>query len=137
MNPTKSFFLIGFLISTAFQVEFKAACYSPGEFFNQTIVEMDMKLLKELGIERILTYNTGDEMWKVPAIASKNGIETWIGCWVSDDKQKNEEEIQRALKVATSKSIPIIVGNEYIFSAENKTAATGKGRKELTFVASF
>ena len=55
----------------------------------------------------------------IPEIAHKKGLKTIVGAWISDDKERNEKEIQSLIKLAKAGLVDIAaVGNEVLHRNE-------------------
>ena len=68
----------------------------------------------------IRTYGVSDGLDRIPAIATRYGIDVNLGAWMSPDEEKNKEELARAVEVARSNPNvkKLIVGNETILRAD-------------------
>lgn len=64
----------------------------------------------------VRTYSLDALFDKIPEIAAKHKLNVTLGGWISDDLQKNEEEIARLIKTANANNnvVRVIVGNEAI-----------------------
>ncbi len=83
-------------------------------------VESDLALLADKTYA-IRTYTVEGVMAKVPALARKYGINVALGAWLQKDPVKNEEEIQRLIKVTRGNYknvVRIIVGNETLLRGD-------------------
>jgi cellulose synthase/poly-beta-1,6-N-acetylglucosamine synthase-like glycosyltransferase/exo-beta-1,3-glucanase (GH17 family) len=78
--------------------------------------------LKELATRtraiRLYSSTEGSEL--VPPIAAEFGLKVTVGAWIDDRIERNEREIEEAIKLARSNSnvIAIVVGNETIYRGE-------------------
>jgi cellulose synthase/poly-beta-1,6-N-acetylglucosamine synthase-like glycosyltransferase/exo-beta-1,3-glucanase (GH17 family) len=67
---------------------------------------------------RLYSSTEGNEL--VPPIANEFGLKVTVGAWISDNKERNEAEINAMIRLARRNSnvIGIVVGNETIFRGE-------------------
>ena len=66
---------------------------------------------------RSFSCTEGNEL--IPEIAHSKGLKTVVGAWISDDKVKNEKEIQSLIKLAEAGLVDIAaVGNEVLHREE-------------------
>jgi GPH family glycoside/pentoside/hexuronide:cation symporter len=62
---------------------------------------------------RSFSCTEGNEL--IPKIAHEKGLKTMVGAWISDDKQRNEKEIETLIYLAKSGHVDIAaVGNEVL-----------------------
>jgi GPH family glycoside/pentoside/hexuronide:cation symporter len=66
---------------------------------------------------RSFSCTEGNEL--IPEIAHQKGIKTLVGAWISDDKDRNEKEIQSLITLAKAGLVDIVaVGNEVLHRGE-------------------
>jgi GPH family glycoside/pentoside/hexuronide:cation symporter len=66
---------------------------------------------------RSFSCTEGNEL--IPEIANKKGLKTLVGAWISDDKERNEKEIQSLIALAKAGLVNIAaVGNEVLHREE-------------------
>ena len=66
---------------------------------------------------RSFSCTEGNEL--IPEIAHKKGVKTLVGAWISNDRERNEKEIQSLIKLAKAGLVDIAaVGNEVLHRAE-------------------
>ena len=66
---------------------------------------------------RSFSCTDGNEL--IPEIAKQKGLKTMVGIWISDDRERNEREIQAFLKLAKKGLVDIAaVGNEVLHREE-------------------
>lgn len=66
---------------------------------------------------RTFSCTEGNEL--TPEIAKQKGIKTLVGAWISNDKEKNEKEIQALIALANAGLVDIAaVGNEVLHRGE-------------------
>ena len=100
----------------------RGIAYSPSRLFTERQskrvpadrIDRDLAQLSKL-TGRIRTYTVDGGMDKVPEIARRYGMTVSMGIWISADLDKNEEEIDLAIRTALANRRTIdrvIVGNE-------------------------
>jgi GPH family glycoside/pentoside/hexuronide:cation symporter len=66
---------------------------------------------------RSFSCTKGNEL--IPEIACQKGLKTLVGAWISDDKERNEKEIQTLISLANAGLVNIAaVGNEVLHRGE-------------------
>ncbi|NNC36516.1 MAG: glycosyl hydrolase [Hyphomonadaceae bacterium] len=66
---------------------------------------------------RTFSCSTGND--KIPAIAKQSGLKTMVGAWIDDDMDKNEKELNNALKIVQQGNVDILaIGNEVLLRDE-------------------
>ncbi|WP_297085490.1 glycosyl hydrolase family 17 protein [uncultured Draconibacterium sp.] len=66
---------------------------------------------------RTFSCTEGNEL--IPAIAKAYGLKTMVGAWLSDDKEKNEEEIEALIALVKAGHADLVaVGNEVLYREE-------------------
>ena len=66
---------------------------------------------------RSFSCKEGNEL--IPGIAKENGLQTMVGVWLDDDREKNEVEIANAIAVANAGHADILaVGNEVLLRGD-------------------
>ena len=67
----------------------------------------------------IRTFACSEGLEKIPRIARDAGLQTMVGVWLDEDRQRNEEELAAAIDVAKSGHADILaVGNEVLLRGE-------------------
>lgn len=67
----------------------------------------------------IRTFSCLDGNERIPGIAKSKGLKTLVGAWISDDKERNEREIESLIKLAEAGFVDIAaVGNEVLHRNE-------------------
>lgn len=82
-------------------------------------VRADLKKLSTLTrAVRLYSSTEGNEL--VPPIAAEFGIKVTVGAWIDKDSNRNNREIEAAIKLAkyNSNVIGVVVGNETVFRGE-------------------
>lgn len=100
-------------------------CFSPyaeGQEVGDTLTETQIR--KRIDIiathtkwVRSFSCTEGNEL--IPAIAHEKGLKTLVGAWISNDKERNEREIQKLIHLAKAGVVDIAaVGNEVLHRNE-------------------
>ena len=87
----------------------------PGDELSLEQVQRRMSILKP-SIEWVRSFSClqGNEL--IPVVAREMGIKTLVGAWLSDDLEKNEQEIEGLIKLAKDGYVDIAaVGNEVLY----------------------
>lgn len=87
----------------------------PGDELSLEQVQRRMTILKP-SIQWVRSFSClqGNEL--VPRVAREMGIKTLVGAWLSDDLEKNEQEIEGLIKLAKEGYVDIAaVGNEVLY----------------------
>jgi len=67
----------------------------------------------------IRTFSCSDGNEDVPVIAKELGLKTLVGAWLSDDKEKNQKEIDELIKLSNQGFVDLAaVGNEVLYRKE-------------------
>ncbi len=91
---------------------------SPGSIVTVEQIRKRIDILKPY-TKWVRTFSCTDGNELIPAIAKENGLKVMVGAWLSDDKEKNEEEIQNLLKVVKAGNADLVaVGNEVLYREE-------------------
>ena len=70
---------------------------------------------------RVFSCTEGND--QIPVLAREYGFKTLVGAWLSDDKEKNAEEIERLVELARDGYVDIAaVGNEVMYREELEEA---------------
>jgi exo-beta-1,3-glucanase (GH17 family)/cellulose synthase/poly-beta-1,6-N-acetylglucosamine synthase-like glycosyltransferase len=83
-------------------------------------VDADLKLLANK-TNAIRTYSVEGVLARIPALAQKYDLNVTLGIWLDQDLEKNEKEIETAIRVAKENYrnvIRVIVGNEAILRGD-------------------
>jgi exo-beta-1,3-glucanase (GH17 family) len=90
----------------------------PGDTLNYQQVEKRLNVLKPYtGWIRTFSTTEGNEL--IAKASHKLGLKTLVGAWLSDDLEKNEEEINALIELAKAGFVNIAaVGNEVLYRKE-------------------
>jgi len=91
---------------------------SPGSILSSEQIQKRISIIKPY-TKWVRTFSCTDGNELIPVIAKENGLKTMVGAWLSDDKEKNEEEIEGLIRLAKSGQADLIaVGNEVLYREE-------------------
>jgi exo-beta-1,3-glucanase (GH17 family) len=91
---------------------------SPGSILSVEQIRRRMAIIKPF-INWVRTFSCTEGNELIPLIAKENGLKTMVGAWISDDKEKNEQEIENLIQLAKSGHADLIaVGNEVLYRQE-------------------
>ena len=100
-------------------------CFSPyveGQDTGDVLSEFQIRRRMEIIMPytqwiRSFSCTEGNEL--IPQIAHDKGLKTMVGAWISDDKSRNEKEINELVRLAKSGMVNIaVVGNEVLLRNE-------------------
>lgn len=109
----------------ALQQGMSGLCFSPylegqepGQPITEAQIRQRMEIIKPYTLWiRSFSCTEGNEL--IPKIAKEYDIKTLVGAWISDNKEKNQEEIEGLLKLAQEGLVDIAaVGNEVLYRKE-------------------
>lgn len=87
----------------------------PGDLITEAQVERRIKILKPY-TKWIRSFSCIEGNEHIPRIAKKHSLKNMVGAWLSDDKDKNEEEIAALIELGKQGYIDIAaVGNEVLY----------------------
>ena len=87
----------------------------PGDTITEIQVERRIKILKPF-TKWIRSFSCIEGNEHIPRLAHKHGLKTMVGAWLSDDDEKNEEEINTLINLAKEGCVDIAaVGNEVLY----------------------
>jgi len=87
----------------------------PGDTITEEQVERRIKILKPY-TKWIRSFSCIEGNEHIPRMAKKHGLKNIVGAWLSDDLEKNEEEIQGLISLAKEGCVDIAaVGNEVMY----------------------
>ncbi len=90
----------------------------PGDPISEEQVRRKLALLQpHTQWIRVFSCTEGNDI--IPQLARQYGFKTLIGAWLGDDKDKNEEEIERLIELARDGFVDVAaVGNEVMYREE-------------------
>lgn len=82
-------------------------------------IRADLELLSRQ-TDSIRTYSVDGNLANVPRLAEELGLRVTLGIWISQDMERNEREIAKAIELAKSSRsvVRVVVGNEALFRSE-------------------
>ncbi|WP_417660202.1 glycosyltransferase [Pseudomonas sp.] len=85
-------------------------------------ITQDLEMLAKQ-TDNIRTYSVDEALAHIPRLAEEFGLRVTLGVWISNDEERNEREIAKAIELAnTSRSVVrVLVGNEALFRREITT----------------
>ena len=87
----------------------------PGDTITEKQVERRINILKPY-VKWVRSFSCIEGNEHVPKIAKKHNLNTLVGAWLSDDLDKNEEEIEALIQLGKQGFIDIAaVGNEVLY----------------------
>ncbi len=90
----------------------------PGTQVTDSLIRERLSIISPY-VEWIRTFSCSEGNELIPAIAAESGLKSLVGIWLDDDLEKNEEEIQGAIKVAQAGHAGMLaVGNEVLLRGE-------------------
>lgn len=90
----------------------------PGDHITEAQVERRIKIIKPY-TQWVRSFSCIEGNEYVPRIAKKHGLKTMVGAWLSDDLEKNEEEIEALIALAKEGFVDIAaVGNEVMYRGD-------------------
>ncbi|MFT6755559.1 MAG: GPH family glycoside/pentoside/hexuronide:cation symporter [Urechidicola sp.] len=109
------------LFSEKLESRLHGICFSPyieGQVAGDILTEA--QILKRMEViapyiksVRSFSCTEGNEL--IPKVAHEKGLKTMVGAWISDDRQRNEKEIETLIHLAKSGYVDIAaVGNEVL-----------------------
>ncbi|MFZ4796314.1 MAG: MFS transporter [Bacteroidia bacterium] len=113
------------IFSELFNNGLKEFCFSPyiegqkaGDILSQEQIRRRINIIApHTKWIRIFSCTEGNEL--IPEIAHQKNIKTVVGAWISNDKQRNEKEINALIKLANAGLVDIAaVGNEVLHRGE-------------------
>jgi len=113
------------LAEVCFKNGIHGLCYSaysddqePGSIITAEQIRQRIAIIKPF-TRWIRTFSCTDGNELIPGIAKENGLNVMVGAWLSDDKEKNEEEIENLINLAKRGMADLVaVGNEVLYRDE-------------------
>jgi exo-beta-1,3-glucanase (GH17 family) len=90
----------------------------PGSVIKSGQIRERISIIKPY-IKWVRTFSCSDGNELIPAIAKENGLKVLAGAWLSDNREKNEEEIRNLIELAKEGFADLVaVGNEVLYREE-------------------
>ncbi|SHF08746.1 Exo-beta-1,3-glucanase, GH17 family [Mariniphaga anaerophila] len=91
---------------------------APGSIISADQIRERIQIIKP-HTNWIRTFSCTDGNEQIPAIAKEYGLKVMVGAWLSDDKEKNEQEIENLVRVVKVGDADLVaVGNEVLYREE-------------------
>ncbi len=96
-------------------------CFSPylegqkvGDIISESQIQKRLEVISPF-TKWISTFSCSDGNELIPKVAHQKGLKTVVGVWISDDKERNEKEINSLISLARTGFVDIAaVGNEVL-----------------------
>jgi len=90
----------------------------PGSIISEEQINERIQIMKPY-TKWVRTFSCTDGNELIPKIAKQNGLKVMVGAWLSDDKKKNDEEIENLIQVVNDGNADLVaVGNEVLYREE-------------------
>jgi exo-beta-1,3-glucanase (GH17 family) len=87
----------------------------PGDIIPEEQIRRRMRVIAPY-TSWVRSFSTTEGNELIAMIAKEYGIKTFVGAWISDDREKNQEEIASLIKLANENYVDIAaVGNEVLY----------------------
>lgn len=91
---------------------------APGSILSEEQIRNRIEVIKPY-TKWVRTFSCTEGNELIPVIAKEHGLQTMVGAWLSDDKEKNDEEIENLIKLVQSGFADLVaVGNEVLYREE-------------------
>ena len=102
-------------------------CFSPyeegqqlGDILTREQIQRRMDIIAP-SVEWVRSFSCSDGNELIPEVAHEKGLKTMVGAWISNDKDKSQEEIDKLVELARKGFVDIaVVGNEVLLRDELK-----------------
>ena len=102
-------------------------CFSPyesgqklGDILTREQIRRRMEIIAP-SVEWVRSFSCSDGNELIPEVADEMGLKTMVGAWISNDKDKSKEEIDKLVELAKKGCVDIAaVGNEVLLRDELK-----------------
>lgn len=100
-------------------------CFSPyeegqqlGDILTREQIKRRMDIIAK-SVKWVRSFSCSDGNELIPEVAHEAGLKTMVGAWISNDKEKSQEEIDTLLELARKGCVDIaVVGNEVLLRDE-------------------
>ncbi|SEI96870.1 Exo-beta-1,3-glucanase, GH17 family [Azotobacter beijerinckii] len=99
--------------------------FRPGQNPQEGIYPSDEEIRSDLELlshqtDSIRTYSVAGTQADIPRLAEEVGLRVTLGIWISQDLERNEREIAKAIELAKSSRsvVRVVVGNEALYRTE-------------------
>lgn len=90
------------------------------DYPSEAQISRDLELLSDR-VDSVRTYSVENTLGAIPRLAAPLGLDVMVGIWISDDRERNWQEIARLRQILSTnpKNITgIIIGNEVLLRKE-------------------
>ncbi len=113
------------LFANQFNQNLQGLCFSPylegqklGDILSEEQIRRRLDLIAP-HTKSIRTFSCSDGNELVPQIAKEKGLKTMVGAWISNDKNRNEQEINTLIELSNKGLVDVAaVGNEVLHRNE-------------------
>ena len=90
----------------------------PGTVISEAQIRERLAVIEPY-VRWIRTFSCTDGHELIPAIAREKGLHTLVGVWLDDDRERNELELENAIRVAQEGHVDVLgVGNEVLLRGD-------------------
>ena len=90
----------------------------PGTHISESQIRERLEVIAPY-VRWIRTFSCSEGHEEIPRIAAEMGLQTMVGVWLDDDRKRNEEELAKAIEVASAGHADILaVGNEVLLRGD-------------------
>ena len=90
----------------------------PGTVISEAQIRERLAVIEPY-VRWIRTFSCTDGHELIPAIAREQGLHTLVGVWLDDDRERNELELENAIRVAQEGHVDVLgVGNEVLLRGD-------------------
>jgi exo-beta-1,3-glucanase (GH17 family) len=90
----------------------------PGHHVSESQIRERLEVIAPY-VRWIRTFSCSEGHEAIPRIAAEMGLRTMVGVWLDDDRQRNEEELAKAIEVASAGHVDLLaVGNEVLLRGD-------------------
>ncbi|MEM9158925.1 MAG: glycosyl hydrolase family 17 protein [Verrucomicrobiota bacterium] len=90
----------------------------PGDPLSEEQIQQRLDVIRP-HTQWIRSFSCTEGNQAIPRIAKEKGLKTLVGAWLSDEKEKNKEEIENVVEIARQGYADIVaVGNEVLYREE-------------------
>lgn len=91
---------------------------APGDVITEEQIRQRMQIIRPF-TKWIRSFSCTEGNEQIPMVAKEMGLKTMVGAWLSDDKEKNEEEIENLIAIVKAGHADLVaVGNEVLYREE-------------------
>ena len=113
------------LVREILDAKLHGICFSPyieGQGPGTEISEAQIRERLEIvapSVRWVRTFSCSDGHQHIPRIAAELGLQTMVGVWLDDDRERNDEELAAAIEIADAGHAGILaIGNEVLLRGD-------------------